>query len=719
MYRTRTGPWLNAALVVLVGNSNAYAQIPTKCLEIERVLVDACNSACPGAQEGENEMFRFKVGPSPISLNDLEADWATQNAFLGWIQNATTANLTAQLNATITNCGLLVEPLSGVLPPGASVLGITSTDMCVAGNSFAGLSDTLFVIYQTPGNSLGHFKNTTNGNAVTNTPSGNSDNRVFILYVVSDQCADSVAYDCRELVNQLGSYGGGSTVNDGSSLQVQWPGTPVLSYVNDGCQAPFAALGVEILTGPTTVECGGTIQLEAVATGNVGSMFWSGGTGVISTPTLPVTAYTLGANEVSSTNLSFCVVSACGDTLCDTIELEVSGGVSVAISPEGPISLCPGASVELTASGGPSIVWNTGETAATISVSTAGPVSVSASNACGTATDEVEILLSAGPDAAITGPTALCAEATGELIASGGESYTWNTGALGAGLSITGPGTYSVTATNECGSDIASFTVTPGSALAPSFTYSEPTGCAPHCVELSTSALEDAELRWTFGDGTTAEGLTVEHCFAAGTFDVTLSGVPSGYSALCAADTTLFSLVTAWPSPVAQFITDPLVTSMDAPDVRFTSTSTDADEVTWLLSTTPIVDTTTFSFVHPFKAAGCYTLELRATNVHGCEDDVIDEYCVEEAFAMWVPNAFTPNSDGINDVFAAITSLSGSYKAELQVFDRWGSMIFSTADIVSGWDGSNTMDGVYAWRIGAQDRQGKWRERTGHVVLIR
>jgi hypothetical protein len=106
MHRTRTGPWLNAALVVLVGISNAYAQIPTKCLEIERVLVDACNSACPGAQEGENEMFRFKVGPSPISLNDLEADWATQNAFLGWIQNATTANLTAQLNATITNCGL-------------------------------------------------------------------------------------------------------------------------------------------------------------------------------------------------------------------------------------------------------------------------------------------------------------------------------------------------------------------------------------------------------------------------------------------------------------------------------------------------------------------------------------------------------------------------------------------------------------------------------------
>ncbi|MBL7946226.1 MAG: gliding motility-associated C-terminal domain-containing protein [Flavobacteriales bacterium] len=719
MQSTRNGRWLNAALFVLLGNAFVHGQIPTKCLEIERVLVDACNSACPGAQEGENEMFRFKVGPSPITLTDLEADWATPNPFLGWVQNATTADLTAQLNATITNCGLLVEPLNGVLPAGSSVLGITSTAMCVAGNSFAGLSDTLFVIFQTPGNSLGHFKNTTNGNAVTNTPSGNSDNRVFILYVVSEQCADSVAYNCQQLVNQLGSYGGGSAVNDGSSLQVQWPGTPVVSYVNDGCQAPFAALGAEIITEAPTVECGGTIQLEAVTTGNVASMFWSGGTGIISTPTLTVTAYTLGADEVSGTDLSFCVVSACGDTICDTIELGVSGGVSVSITPEGPIALCAGSSVELTATGGPSFVWSTGETASSISVSAAGTVSVSATNACGTATDEVEILLSAGPVAAIIGPTTLCADATGELIASGGVTYAWNTGAQGAVLSITGPGTYSVTATNECGSDVASFTVTPGSALAPSFTYSEPTGCAPLCVEFSTAALEDAELRWTFGDGTTAEGLTVEHCFQAGTFDVALSAVPSGYSTLCAADTTLFSLITAWPTPVARFISDPLVTSMDAPDVRFTSTSTDADEVTFLLYTEPLVDTTTFTFVHPFQAAGCYAVELRATNVHGCADDLSDEYCVEEAFAMWVPNAFTPNGDGINDVFGAVTSLTGTYRAEMQVYDRWGSMIFSTADIVGGWDGSNTMDGVYAWRIGAQDRQGKWRERTGHVVLIR
>ena len=121
------------------------------------MLVDACNNGCAGAQEGENEMFRFITGPSSIALTDLEAQWATTNPFLGWVQNATTASLTAQLNATIGNCGLLIEPTNGIIPAGKRVLGITSTAMCVAGNSFAALSDTLYVIYQDQGNTFGHF----------------------------------------------------------------------------------------------------------------------------------------------------------------------------------------------------------------------------------------------------------------------------------------------------------------------------------------------------------------------------------------------------------------------------------------------------------------------------------------------------------------------------------------------------------------------------------
>lgn len=100
-------------LAPCVWRSASHGKIPTKCLKNESVLVDACNAACSGANEGENEMFRFIVGPAPIPLGQLSAQWATPNAFLGWVQDAASANVTAQLNATITNCGYLIEPPGG------------------------------------------------------------------------------------------------------------------------------------------------------------------------------------------------------------------------------------------------------------------------------------------------------------------------------------------------------------------------------------------------------------------------------------------------------------------------------------------------------------------------------------------------------------------------------------------------------------------------------
>ena len=104
MIATFIRSWSAAVLLALVAlPSQLSAQIPTKCLEIESILVDACNpsSICPGSAEGENEMVRFRVGPEAIAIGDLEADWPN-GTWRGLVQNATTASLTSQLNATIT-----------------------------------------------------------------------------------------------------------------------------------------------------------------------------------------------------------------------------------------------------------------------------------------------------------------------------------------------------------------------------------------------------------------------------------------------------------------------------------------------------------------------------------------------------------------------------------------------------------------------------------------
>ena len=62
---------------LFLGGQGAKAQMPSKCFEIESILVDACISAteCPGGQEGQNEMVRFRTGPDPVALGDISISW--------------------------------------------------------------------------------------------------------------------------------------------------------------------------------------------------------------------------------------------------------------------------------------------------------------------------------------------------------------------------------------------------------------------------------------------------------------------------------------------------------------------------------------------------------------------------------------------------------------------------------------------------------------------
>ncbi|MBL7952141.1 MAG: gliding motility-associated C-terminal domain-containing protein [Flavobacteriales bacterium] len=705
--------------MTLLGMCVAQAQMPTKCLELERVLADACNNACSGAQEGENEMFRFVVGPLPIALSDLEASWATSNPFLGWVQNGTTASLTAQLNATITNCGWLVEPVNGIIPAGAHVLGITSTNMCVAGNSFAGISDTLHVIFQEMGNTLGHFKNTSNGNNVTNTPTGNNDYRQFILYALSQQCADTLDYNTRNMVNQYGTYGGSYTQNDGSSLVSTWPGAPVVSYVNDGCQAPFTPLTVTIITEPEPMPCGASTTLSATANGNVAEVFWSGGSGSFGTPASPTSTYTLGGTETESATLFFCAVSACGDTVCDQVILLVNGSLSLSILSDGPTTFCTGSSVLLTASGGDNYTWSTGESGSTISASTGGTISVASSNACGTSTAAIELTVNDAPIGTIDGEASICEGSESVLVASGGDTYTWSDGTVGEELSIQASGTYSVTVFTECGSDEASFTVGARPALSPAFTVDDTNGCAPLCVFFTATDALLAELTWSFSDGSTATGANVAHCFGPGEFDVTLTATPGPGDQHCAADTTLLELIASWPAPQASYTVTPDVVSMDAPLATFTSTSSDADSLHWVIGTPEGTEasSTVFQFTFPF--AGCFPISLVASNTQGCMDAVQGQLCVEEPFALWVPNSFSPNGDDINDVFGPITSVLSPKYYTLSIYDRWGIPFHTMDDHTAGWDGEGAPDDVYVWKLKFTDPRGNMHERTGHVVLIR
>ena len=108
-------------------------------------------------------------------------------------------------------------------------------------------------------------------------------------------------------------------------------------------------------------------------------------------------------------------------------------------------------------------------------------------------------------------------------------------------------------------------------------------------------------------------------------------------------------------------------------------------------------------------------------NKFGCSDTIIQVINVAEDHSLYVPNAFTPNYDGRNDVF--LPKGRGISKYNLMVFDRWGQKLFESNEFTEGWDGTFggvlCKNDVYIWKIIASFSNAKPKEYTGQIMLIK
>jgi gliding motility-associated-like protein len=125
-----------------------------------------------------------------------------------------------------------------------------------------------------------------------------------------------------------------------------------------------------------------------------------------------------------------------------------------------------------------------------------------------------------------------------------------------------------------------------------------------------------------------------------------------------------------------------------------------------------------------YEETGKYPVLLIATTDYGCIDTTITFLEINDDLNVFIPNSFTPNSDGINDVF----QVKGiGFKAEnflLEVFDRWGRSVYASKDVTKGWDGTvkgqTPSEGLYIYRVRIIGANGEGRkEYMGNVTLIR
>jgi gliding motility-associated-like protein len=321
--------------------------------------------------------------------------------------------------------------------------------------------------------------------------------------------------------------------------------------------------------------------------------------------------------------------------------------------------------------------------------------------------------------------------------ASGGNgtyTYTWASGTNpGTGQSVSAnPGTtttYTVTVTDGCGTpaatDVVTVSVNPLPVLAVSAQNN--TGCQPVCADLIlNSSPAAASIQWQTSNGLVATNdSTPQFCFPlAGSYGATVLVTDING---CTNTVIGNNLVTVYQVPTAEFSSSPATISELSPIVYFTDASTGSGISSWSWAFDNVNDSTS-TLRNPaftYEGPGTYDVMLAIMSANGCVDTVYHPIIVDPDYVIFIPNAFSPNNDGLNDLFFPVGTGIDKQNFDMWIYDRWGNMIWSTENMSEGWDGkvkgSNevVMQDVYVWRIRLKTFDSNKKVYTGHVTVVK
>lgn len=258
----------------------------------------------------------------------------------------------------------------------------------------------------------------------------------------------------------------------------------------------------------------------------------------------------------------------------------------------------------------------------------------------------------------------------------------------------------------------------------PAYRSDKTTGCPPLCVnfqDLSTISSGTFTTSWNFGDlSPSITGKNPNHCFNTGAYDLQLELVTDSG---CVSSLSHPAFVTVYENPKAGFNIYPDEIDEDEPNITVENAADNVKQTKYFIN-----DGTTYNtpdFAHNIKNFDGKSLPLIVqivTNEQGCSDTTFKLIKIKPAFAIYVPDAFTPNGDGVNDEFFA--KGVGIVEFEMKIYDRWGHLLFTATDFNQKWDGrSKSSDGsikqdVYTWKAEVLDIHRKKHQLVGHVTLI-
>ncbi len=248
--------------------------------------------------------------------------------------------------------------------------------------------------------------------------------------------------------------------------------------------------------------------------------------------------------------------------------------------------------------------------------------------------------------------------------------------------------------------------------------------CAP--VDINFDNLEgiltdDFMINWNFGDGNTSTEVSPTHIYETpGNYGVTLSILsPSG----CQTESVYGDLVRVNPSPTADFSFTPDEITITNPTATFLDQSLNA--ATWNWDFNGLDRSTDQNPFFTFPDTGMQVITLVVTHQSGCTDTATAVIDIIPSIDLFLPNAFTPNGDGLNDLFLPVGFSFGSLEYQFSIWNRWGEQVFSTIVFGEGWNGRKNNvgeaapTGVYTYLVEFVDNRGEKHTRKGFATLIR
>lgn len=255
-------------------------------------------------------------------------------------------------------------------------------------------------------------------------------------------------------------------------------------------------------------------------------------------------------------------------------------------------------------------------------------------------------------------------------------------------------------------------------------------GCAPLTVSFTNTSLLAQSYQWNFGDGGTSTADNPTYIYnVPGVYSVTLTafGIGGAVNTAVKVDS-----VVVRPRANAFFVLQPTTVIVPTQPVFTYNLSANADQFTWDFGDGTVSNS--FNPTHYYQQAGVFDVSLIANNQWNCPDTftVIGATAAEVSGDLVFPNAFTPNSSGPtdgsydplsfdNDHFFPL--YEGVEKYRLEIFNRWGELVFVSEDVRKGWDGwykgSPAKQDVYVWKCQATFSDGRDAVLKGDVTLLR